>query len=301
VYWEDEDEPRPAGRRPWLLIAALAPWVVVGALLLRHDGAASAPTAAPAPAATAPALEPTPSPLPTVAPTAIPTLTPVPAVGNAGGRVTARPTDAVGIALAAARAHLSTLPAPLDVPDLPPTADADRWYVEHLVAEAIDAPGPGSAVVTVLAMLLPADGDRYGAPVLARLAVPVVFSGPEPRLAGAPWRLAPPELEPSPPATTEPVDDPRMVDAATAAVQAAGYAEVTDAVLSRTDGWPWVLTATARPPGGADPTAIVLWLRPHLQGFAVAGAPPTTAPPTTTTAPTTTATTATPDDEEDAS
>lgn len=262
--------------RRWLLLAAVAPWLVVAVLLVRDPGAAPATT--PPPEVSSPA--PTPLPSAPASPGATPTAgRPDPATDDPAvtTSVTADTVDdrgrAVGLAVTVARAWLSTRPSALVVDGVEPAPGAATRYVEHLVVEAVDHPARGALVVTLRAVVLPIEEDRYGDPDAVRLAVPVRLTSTGPQLGGPPWWLATEDVAPAPP-TVEPVDDPDLRLAAAEAVDAAGYAEVQLEGLERTDGWAWVAHVTARAPGQEEAGDHAIWLRADVGRLVVAGTSP---------------------------
>ncbi|HEX2028374.1 MAG TPA: hypothetical protein VHF25_10290, partial [Nitriliruptorales bacterium] len=203
-----------------------------------------------------------------------------------GARAAPGPSDAAATAFLVARAWLgdvgSELPLGLDGP---PTGA----YVEHLAVESVDHPGPGAAVVTLVAVLLDVEDGRYGAARVVRLAVPVRLDSAGARPAGNPWWLLPPSLEADPPRWT-PVDEPdRMADAGVA-LAGAGYTVTQVAALEASPGWPLRATVHATAPGEDQPRQHTVWLREHLGELVVAGwlpaaSPPPTGDPTSATSP----------------
>lgn len=288
----DVPGPRPGSRR-WLLLAAVVPWVVVVAVMVTGQRPAApgsatgdptpdvaATDAAPTDAATAGAPAPTPA---------------VPTAVDTGGGATGAPGAPVvldgttgpntldharGLAVLVARSWLSSRPPGPPIDGLDPGAGADERYVEHVVVESVDHPARGALVVTVRAVVLPVEGDRYGTAEQVRLAVPMALDADAARPAGTPWRLpvdTPVLHEP----TTSPVDDPDLQLAAVEAVAASGYQEVDLVALARTSGWAWVADVTARAPGEEGRRDHRLWLRSDVGRLVVAGAPapPPSAPP----------------------
>lgn len=265
--WNDWDEPaarRSSGARPpWLLVAGVAPWIVVVVLLLGRSGAAPAAEAGTEPAAAA---------SPDAAPTRAPTAPTARVIGSAA-RTAVDEDDLRATATVVARAWLGGLGPRLEL-DLDGAASGDG-YVEHLVVEGVDHPGPGAAVVTLLAVVLQAEGDRYDTAHLRRLAVPLHVDGSGARPAGTPYELTAPSLSAIPlEPSGDPLDAPELVLAAREALLAAGYSDVTVASLHRTAGWPLLATATARAPGASDAGTHLVWLREHLGELVVAGARP---------------------------
>ena len=191
-------------------------------------------------------------------------------------RVNAGVEEAAALAVVAARAWLTGVDPVLD--DLP-TAGGDG-YAEHLVVEAIEHPGADAAVVTVVGVILDSNGQN---PSVQRVAVPIVFTEAGPQPGGEPWALAAPSLEPAEPARTA-HNDPDAEVAAAEALEAADLGQLV--ALYETDGWP-VIAEVATDTGDEDDTADV-WLRPHLDGFVVAGTtltPPESDPGVTGAAP----------------
>ena len=290
---DDWGAPAPStGPRRWLLMAAVVPWLVVVAIMVGSDRGAPATTPPPATAPTgrpADASATTPSAPRSPTPTAKPSTTPratVPVVLDGSSGPSSRGA-AEGVAVVTARAWLSSRPAGPTVGGLQPAPGADRRYVEHVVVESVDHPAPGAAVVTVRAVVLPVEGDRYGAAHQIRVAVPVDLGPDTATLAGAPWPLPVEDLAVAPPTTT-PVEDPDLRLAAVDAVVAAGYRDVELDALERSSGWAHVARVTARAPGEDAPRDHVLWLRSDVGRLVVAGlAAPATTPPPTADAPTT--------------
>lgn len=266
--------PGPPRRRRVLLLAAALPWVVVAALLLGGRGPTpEAPT--PQPTAPVPTATPSGGGSPGMAPVAdaseAATTPPVDEIATAstavGTSVTGR---AAAVAVRVVRAWLSSHHAGEPPAGLGHAPGADTRYVEHVVVEGIDLPAPGALVVTVTALVLPVEQNRYGAFEVRRLAVPLRLDGAATVLAGAPWPLPVDDVALGE-LTTNPVDDPDLQLAAVEALQDAGYRDVTVERLARSEGWPWVVHATARGPGEAQPRAHVVWLRADVGRLVVAG------------------------------
>lgn len=183
-----------------------------------------------------------------------------------GWRVEAGPEEAVALAVVAGRAWLTGVEPLLDLglaPDQRPAEDV-VGYAEHLIVEAVEQPAADAVVVTLVAVVLDAAGGS--APSVRRLAVPVALTAQGPRLAGTPWDLPPPVLErvTLPRQVTTDIAD---LDAARDALIVAGLTELELVGLHRTDGWP-VIAEVVTP--GTDLRHEV-WLRPHVNGFVVAG------------------------------
>lgn len=139
---------------------------------------------------------------------------------------------------------------------------------EVVAVEAVEQPGPGAAVVTLL-VAAPPGGDRAATGGTDRLVVPVRLDGGAVRPAGPTWRLPGPTLTPDPP-TGRPVADPELVAAARAALAAAGLDPSVLHGLDATDGWPFVVRTED---DADDGPASGPWLRWHLDRFVVTGLP----------------------------
>jgi|GEM_PF-1589451 len=306
---QDDDADGRRTPRRWLLPLLAVPWLLVVAVLVLPRDAATDPAppavptgADPAPttgpdgeaaggeAATTEAAAPPPETPPAgsadPAPSAPPGSAPAPATGADPGprdgraalpdapasileleelrgrwRVGPGSEEAAALAIAVARGWLTGLGPRLALPGATPEPDS---YAEHLVVEAVEQPSERTSVVTVLAVVLTdPDGDDM-AVELRRLAVPLATDQGAPRPAGPPWLLPGPTLTPVEVELT-PLDDPAAVDAATAALAVAGLGELELRALATAEGWPVVATASD---GERDHT---IWLRPHLDGFVVAG------------------------------
>lgn len=262
---DDPDPPPPRSwRRPVVLAAAVVPWLVIAAMLLRP-----APTTSDAPQAT-PGLTPSPT-SDTSTPPAAPahaTAEPTPGAGtlSSAGRLTPGPGDAGALAVVAARAWLTDVGPRLDE-GLAPLGEAEATYLEHVTVEAVDWPAPGAAVVSLLAVTLDVEDGAYRDARVRRLAVPVRLDAQGAAIAGDPWWLPAPDLSTDTLRATEAVDDTDLLAAAAEALETAGVeGELTG--LQRTAGWPWLASVDAE--GGSQ----LVWLRPHLGGFVVAGSLP---------------------------
>lgn len=290
--WPDERPvgrtgPDPPGRRPrsrWLMALAVVPWLAVVALLLRpgappgpgaQGSGAADPRAGGAADGTGNAAGAAPSRATPPAPG--PTATPTPGVGSlgtvvrSGARTGPEMPDATALAAVVARTWIGGVGPTVTVPGVPAGAGAaGDVYVDQVALAGVDHPAPGAVVVTLSAVLLHRDGDRYARASVRRLAVPVRLDGRGASPAGQPWWLPAEDLEARPPAT-EPLGDPALLAEAGAALRAAGYREVAVEALTATDGWPLVATAGARAPGERARRDHVVWLRRHLDGLVVAG------------------------------
>ncbi|MEX1162334.1 MAG: hypothetical protein WEB03_02015 [Nitriliruptor sp.] len=293
IRWFDDepDVPTPSRRTRWLLVAAVAPWLVVVLVLVR-SGSASPTQVAPAAIGGGPTaasaggaddehradddggdgangdtdravVEPQGS------------LLDEPASGasqdghGATDLVTSRVAYGVAEALAVAvtRAWLSDAG-----PDLPaPGIDVRRGaYLEHVVVERIDLVDPQLAVATVSVVLLERDGDVYGAATLRRVAVPLTVTPSTVHAGGTPWWLATAlDLTPVPPETGV-NDDPAAPDAAVDALTAAGYRDVTVAGLAVTSTGVVVAEVTATTEAG-DRIDGPVWLRSSADGLELLG------------------------------
>lgn len=286
---DEEDDGPPRGRRGrLLLVAAVVPWLLVGAVLVRTPS--DPPDASPATSETGhdehgPPAE---APLATAGASEDGTTVdgpadPWPATSDGewsdapvftepdalilGGRVSAGAGEAAAVGLLVAREWLGDIGVSVAT-DL--GSDASGTYVEHLIAEDVDLPAPGAAVVTVVAVVLTVEGDAYGGAELVRLAVPVRLDREGARPAGAPWRLPPPDLRVDDLDTTE-VDEPAIATDAGAALIAAGYEVVEVVSIATSDGWPLVVTVEAIAPGETTARRHDVWVRQHLDRLVVAG------------------------------
>ena len=145
-------------------------------------------------------------------------------------------------------------------------AHADAVGGTHVAVEAVEQPGPDAAVVTLL--VAPRRTAGAEAPRAIRLAVPVRTGAGGVRVAGDPWTLPGPPLDPDPP-QGGPVTDPALLESAAAALAGAGFDATGTVSLDATDGWPFV----ARLDDGAATGSTTVWLRWHLDRFVVAGLP----------------------------
>ncbi|MEX1177378.1 MAG: hypothetical protein WEB09_02850 [Nitriliruptor sp.] len=222
--WFDdtEAEPGPPRRTRVLLVAAVAPWLVVLLLVVRggdrtgdgaipdHASAVAGPEAPAGAAADPLAALPDPAGRP-------PTVTDGATTGPAGpvtaddgpepdqpGVELGDPRLAYGVgeavAVAVARAWLSDRGPDLRDSGLDPQRGS---YLEHVVVERIALEGPSHAVATVSAVLLEREEDRYADAVVRRLAVPLSLTPASVHPGGPPWWLpdaidltpVPPQLE----------------------------------------------------------------------------------------------------------
>ncbi|TVP66564.1 MAG: hypothetical protein EA340_11550 [Nitriliruptor sp.] len=286
---EREDEGPSPTRRRWLLPLVAVPWLVVAALLVLPGRVGSVagpsePTTTPGPPATADAAGAVPNdgaaptdldgdPAATAA-TPPPTTDPgvdaaheLPAVTleleelRGRWRVGPGSEEAAALAVVIARAWLTGLGPRLELEAASPDPTS---YAEHLVVEAVEHPSPDTSVVTLLAVLLSDPEDADAAVEVRRLAVPLATDGGAPRPAGAPWSLPGPALTQAE-VDLQPLDDPAAVLAADTALAVAGLGELAVTDLRTADGWPVVARASD---GEQEHT---IWLRPHLDGFVVAG------------------------------
>lgn len=270
---DDADEERAPGRGRMLVVAALVPWLVVGAVVLRQSDVGGTPPPTPTevaePVDSAAAVGTGDRPSPVASGSSAPLDEPALDAATAGLPRSAGPAQAAGVATLVARAWLSGVGPDLDV-DIDPAGTGA--YVEQLHAEDISWPAPGSAVVSLVAVLLESDGERYTRARAVRLAVPLRLDARGVRPAGAPWWLPPPDLAPDAP-TWRPVDDPDIGATAGEALAAAGYADVAVEAVETSDVWPVRVRATAIAPGADERVAHTVWLREHLGELVVAGAP----------------------------
>lgn len=137
-------------------------------------------------------------------------------------------------------------------------APAEVRYADQAVGIGIERLGD-VAVVTVTALVLEGDDRGWDRSRTARYAI-ALRSGPsgvDP--LGGPWALPTPDAPPEP----EPVDDESSPDRVLAALEAAGYRQISDLRLSRPAGLDGVLVAAARAvaPGEDAPDAQQVWIR----------------------------------------
>ena len=289
----EHDEERPApSRRRWLLPLMAVPWLVVAALLVlpgrvgpENDASVPATTAnQEQPAATADAAgaerDDHPAHTHLDGEPAATTAAPPPASDPHEGAAPEQPTvtleleelrgrwrvgpgseEEAALAVVIARAWLTGLGPRLELEGASPDPTG---YAEHLVVEAVEHPSPHTTVVTLLAVLLLDPEDTDAAVEVRRLAVPLVTDGGAPRPAGAPWALPAPTLAQAE-IDLRPLDDPDAARAADTALAVAGLGELAVTDLRTADGWPVVAHASD---GEREHT---IWLRPHLDGFVVAG------------------------------
>lgn len=275
--WEEPESRRIPSRGRMIAVLAAVPWLVALALVVRSGGGApAAPDPMPVEAATAhagTALERT-TTADAVPPAADASPPPISYANRP--RVTVTAADAVAVATAVARAWLTGVGPALEVEGV---GAARPTYAEHLVAEAVDHPAPGLAVVTLLGVVLDADGGTYHAATVRRLAVPVALDAAGAHPAGAPWWLPAPDLEPTAVARS-PLEDPDLAVEAVLAAENAGYVGVELLELAATDSWPLIATLRAIAPGQTEMHEHEVWMRPHLGGLVVAGWLPERTEPT---------------------
>jgi hypothetical protein len=278
----EDDPPVPPARRRWLLpLLAAVPWVLIAVLLSTRGPSGVVPDATQATAdegrtgtASAEGSPPADVAAPSAAPDALP------GDGSAGStwainehrgawRVVPGDGTAAAIAVVVARSWLTGVAPTLELPGLP--APVEATYLEHLAVEAIERPAPGAAVVTLVAVLLERGAEDQHEVRVERLAVPIVEVDDVPAPAGAPWWLPPPDLTVRE-LDREPLDDPDLQLAALEALDAAGSPPVELLGLERTSSWPVIAHVRTEDPTGAAWEGPV-WLRRHLEGFALAGLP----------------------------
>ncbi len=286
----DEPERRRTPGRPWLLVLAVVPWLVVLGIVLTGPSGPPAPASpevgagavaggngagtptTPTDGHTSGGTDPDPPAPDREADPPVPDLdadlhahaagppavtSPHRAAADAG-RTPDHAGDpaTVAVALLVARAWLTDVGPRLEFANIRPHEDT---YLEHGTVESVQHVG-GHAVVTISAIVLERDGDVYGHARARRLAVPI-STGDPPRPAGEPWWLADTVLEPAEPELTG-VDDPDVLLALGESVGSL-VPEVDELVeAGRTpDGW-WVvqLTTHERP---EDPVRV--WLPPEAE------------------------------------
>ncbi len=290
-WFDDEPEgPPPSRRTRWLLVAAVAPWLVV-VLVIARSGPGDPTSVAPAAVAAAQAATGDaddtgddgtgqdgtgahPTEQPETAPAGSNTEersgggAGVP-VDRAGDVVPSRIAYGVAEALAVAttRAWLSDAGPDLPAPDI----DVHRGaYLEHVVVERIDLVDPQVAVATVSVVLLERDGDVYGGAALRRVAVPLTVTPSTVHVGGSPWwlptaldlTLVPPDLDAH--------DDPAASHATTDALTAAGYRDVTVHRLATTAAGIVVAEVEATT-GSGDRIDGPVWLRAGGDGLELLG------------------------------
>ena len=274
----DGEEPRRT-TRPWVLVLAAVPWLIVLGLVL--GGVVSGDRPAPAAPATSgghgtPSThdargdhdahdEQAPTPTPDAPGMTLEDHPTAPSEHDESlAPTTAEAGDPVGaVALAVARAWLTDVGPQLALEGIAPHEDL---YLEHGAVERIERHGD-HAVVGVLAVVLVRDGERYAQVAARRLAVPVSL-GPPVRPAGAPWWLGEVDLSTAPPDPLAEEEDPEVLLELGEALTAAGVLDGEVLGASRTDdGW-WLARV-------GDPDApqgqFAVWLRPGTAGPVVAG------------------------------
>jgi hypothetical protein len=278
----------PARRRRWLLpLLAAVPWVLIAVLLLTRGpsgGVADATQATGGEGGTGTTSAEGPPEADVAAPAATPDA--LPGDASAGStwaisehrgawRIVPGDGTTAAIAVVVARSWLTGVAPMLELPGLP--APAEATYLEHLAVEAIERPAPGAAVVTLVAVLLERGAEDQHEVRVERLAVPIVEVDDVPAPAGAPWWLPPPDLTVRE-LDRELLDDPDLQLAALEAFEAAGSPPVELLGLERTSSWPVIAHVRTEDPTGAAWEGPV-WLRRHLEGFALAGLPLPSPPP----------------------
>lgn len=286
--WAEEEDARapaePAVSRPWVLVLAVLPWLVVLGLVLTGlpgEGPpepavpVAGPTAEPAnppvgdePGAEHTAGDPAAAPEgPTDPDASVPARvgsgaersdTPGPSVPATGAA--AREPRAAATALLVARAWLTDVGPRLEVAGLRPRPDV---YLEHTAVESVDVFGE-HAVVTLSAVVLEREGDVYTAAEPRRLGVPVALGDP-PRPAGDPWWLEDVDLSTSEPELVEERDPDTLLALGEALGElGAGAGDVHEAARTA-DGW-WVVSTDppSGPRRGGDEEPVRVWVRPDV-------------------------------------
>jgi len=268
----DDEAPR---RRRWVLAAAVLPWLVLAVLVARTPTNANEPTAAASPV-------PQTTPTPTTSPAAgasIPPGNPNGAIGGptatrvTGGRSALGLSDVAAVAIPVVRAWLGAA-EPLRIEGI---ESREYGWVEHAVVEAVDHPGQGAAVASVLAVVLPTDGEDWLDAEVLRVAVPLRVLDTQVRPAGEPWLLPPPILTVAPLDTT-PVPEPHELDMLVGLELAEMYGGVQEIHgFFATEAWPLVADVTILDPLDGRPRRQQIWIRASATSFPVAGwfsAPP---------------------------
>lgn len=148
-------------------------------------------------------------------------------------------------------------------------AAPDDHYVDSAAAERVTSL-PDVAVVTVRAVVLEREGDRWGAPRAARFGVAVGQRHGEAVAVGRPWPLPPPP-EPLPVADTA-VADTALVAAAARALAAAGYRDASAPALTAAAGDLMAARLTGIAPGERRAREHTVWLT--ADAATVLGLPP---------------------------
>ncbi|MPZ73207.1 MAG: hypothetical protein GEU74_08245 [Nitriliruptorales bacterium] len=136
-------------------------------------------------------------------------------------------------------------------------AGAPDRYVDTAVAEAVVG-AQGVSIVTVRAVVLERNGNRWGEPHLARFAVAVRGQPDAPKVLARPWRLPVEDASQSP--SWEPVAE--LDAAAVTALEASGYREPLQIAVRRSRDLPDVLSVLLRgvAPGESSPRRHEVWL-----------------------------------------
>jgi hypothetical protein len=237
VAGDDTPASRPAVSRR-LILAAVVPWLIVGALGAAVVGRTPPSTAPRAPVAVSAA------PLPSPGPAA----TDGPGPAAVDGAPAADTVTAADPRLAAAAVLTVRMALP------------DDQYLDTAVAEQVQEVA-GAAVVTVAAVVLDRRQEQWVGPRPVRFAVPFSVGQSEPVALSAPWVV--PGTEPSraqPPAS--PVADDHLVDRARATLRAAGYRNLADLQLRRHPALPDILAVhvSAAAPGERSTRDHEIWL-----------------------------------------
>lgn len=267
----DEEAPR---RRRWVLAAAVLPWVVLAALVVRAPASerpattATETPASPDPEPTAPltTANPTVGPSDVAQPTARADVNWPQPVQLPGARSSLGLADVAAAAIPIVRAWLGAA-QPLAAEGIEQRA---YGWLDHATVEAVDYPGMGAAVASVLAVVLPAQGDEWLDARLVRVAVPLRIRAGQVLPAGSPWLLPPPILAAEPLELT-PVEDDELV-AAAGLVIVETYPDVVEFHgLFATESWPYVADVTMADPLDGATRRVHIWMRPSASGMSIAG------------------------------
>lgn len=245
----DDPPPRRAGPGTRLLAAAVLPWLVVAVLgvvlVTGRSDADVAPPEVPV-VATGSSAQPSPAPTPAAGAGSQP---PAAADGNPAATPTATAGDGEQVAAVAAALVADAVVA-------------GGGYPAQLSVEGVEWVGDVGVARVVSAVLRSQDGAWAGGGI-ARYGVGVRVAGGAAVALGAPWPLPPPTLAATP--AGQPVSDPDVTSGVVAALDAAGYRDVTALAVEADASLPDLLVArmSALAPGGAARGEHVVWLRAH--------------------------------------
>ena len=124
------------------------------------------------------------------------------------------------------------------------TALGRNRYVDTAAVERAEARG-ALQIVTVLAVVLDREGDRWGPPNVRRYAVPMVGTFEQPLAAGPPWLLPATPANAQPPAWSD-QSNAAVAAASVHALRAAGYRRLELLGVRTSADVPGVTAATVR-------------------------------------------------------